>query len=147
MIIHSISLFDASSKIIDIIRILDKDFFPFPWTNKQWLEAHKKSSFHLFYHSELRGFALFQLSPAEELAHLLKILINPSTRGVGLASQIMNASHQNLRVLGFKRAFLEVESENVAAIGLYDKLGYKKIHYKKKFYSNGADAHIMEKLL
>ncbi|OUR94853.1 hypothetical protein A9Q84_17245 [Halobacteriovorax marinus] len=147
MIIHSLSLKDCSMEVVEKIKILDQQYFPFPWTDQQWAEAVNKNSFHLFFNQNLSSFILFSLSPAEALAHLVKILVDPLEQQKGLGSQILGTSHQNLKLLGFERTFLEVESSNQAALKLYDRMGYKKIHFKKKFYSNGADAHIMEKHL
>lgn len=147
MIVHSISLKECSKDIVSQLKVLDCENFPFPWSINQWDQSTDNDSFYVFYLPEMSGFILYQLSPVEELAHLLKILIVSDHRNKGLASQMLAASHQNLKILGFKRVFLEVEDHNSAALRLYDHLGYKKIHFKKKFYSNGADAHIMEKHL
>jgi ribosomal-protein-alanine N-acetyltransferase len=42
-------------------------------------------------------------------------------------------------------AFLEVRKSNTAAIGLYERFNFKRIHIRKKYYSDGEDAIIMQR--
>lgn len=44
----------------------------------------------------------------------------------------------------FTKIFLEVSEENIGAINLYNKLGFKVISVRKGYY-NGIDAYVMEK--
>ncbi len=44
----------------------------------------------------------------------------------------------------YTKIFLEVSEENIGAINLYNKLGFKVISVRKGYY-NGIDAYVMEK--
>lgn len=44
----------------------------------------------------------------------------------------------------YTKIFLEVSKENIGAINLYNKLGFKVISERKGYY-NGIDAYVMEK--
>lgn len=44
----------------------------------------------------------------------------------------------------YTKIFLEVSKENIGAINLYNKLGFKVISVRKGYY-NGIDAYVMEK--
>ena len=44
----------------------------------------------------------------------------------------------------YTKIFLEVSEENIGAINLYKKLGFKVISERKGYY-NGIDAYVMEK--
>jgi ribosomal protein S18 acetylase RimI-like enzyme len=44
----------------------------------------------------------------------------------------------------YTKIFLEVSEENIGAINLYNKLGFKVISERKGYY-NGIDAYVMEK--
>ena len=49
-----------------------------------------------------------------------------------------------------KRIILEVSKNNIAAINMYKKLGFKKVSTRKKYYRIGAnflDAYLMEKYI
>lgn len=147
MIIKSANLVDLSESDLEIIKDLDRKHFPFPWSDSSWKSSRTIKEYVAFIDPNGVGFALFLLSPLEQLAHLIKIVVVAKSRRNGLASSILNASHSQFRMMGMVRCILEVDVSNSAAITLYEKHGYNKIHYQKKFYSNGADAHIMEKHL
>ena len=46
----------------------------------------------------------------------------------------------------YERAYLEVRENNKAAINLYKSFGFKTTFRRKKYYPNGEDALVMEKL-
>ncbi len=147
MIIKSHVLGEVSVEDLRNLQELDESYFPFPWSRQLWERAKLNKDYFIFFDPQYHGFAIFLLSPLDKLAHLTKIVVNPIFRKKGHGTAILNASHSHFRVLGIERCILEVEVGNRSAIALYERLNYKKIHLKKNFYSNGADAHIMEKHL
>jgi ribosomal-protein-alanine N-acetyltransferase len=42
---------------------------------------------------------------------------------------------------------LEVKTDNAAAIGLYESLGYSKLNIRKDYFGSGLDALVMRKEL
>jgi GNAT superfamily N-acetyltransferase len=48
-------------------------------------------------------------------------------RGEGIGGQLMRAAEENARARGVKRLWLEVLVQNEPAIGLYEKLGYRRV--------------------
>ena len=134
----------CSSKFKKIVA-LDRNYFPFPWTERKWDGLTDFNYFHLFYDDEVGCFALFQLFSEDRYAHLLKIIVGPELRRGGVASHLLGYCCDRLLAMGLGRCVLEVEEGNEAANALYIKDGFKLIHKQKSFYSNGATAHIMEK--
>ncbi len=61
--------------------------------------------------------------------------------GTKLLSYIINYFFKN----GAKSFILEVRNNNLRAIHIYEKFGFKKIHVRKNYYANGDDALILEK--
>lgn len=129
-------------KIVDWIQEVDKDFFPWPWSSKSWSEINFEN--HSLYLIEKNnkhlGFALFQSLNGDDSCHLLKILILPVFRGLGYGSQLLKECLQKENSLGKKSCYLEVERGNSGAIGLYERLGFKKVREVEGFYKNGNDA-------
>lgn len=84
------------------------------------------------------GYVVFWTLPDE--IHLLNIAVDLDWRGLGLGKKLMsvviNEAHRKI----LKQIFLEVRSGNQAARGLYQKLGFKELPIKKKYYSDGEDA-------
>jgi len=90
---------------------------------------------------EQKAFAIWQMAGDE--CELLSIAVAGAERGKGLAKMLMEHCHKELAELGAKNFFLEVKENNIAAISLYKKLGYKKISERKGYYADGENAVIM----
>lgn len=152
MIIRCLKSTDESINI-DIknkIKAMDNEMFPFPWNDKQWDEVYGDLNSVLCLAQEnetLYGFALFQVSVYENLAHLYKIVVSPERRKNKVAFKILNISENFLKPQNIERCFLEVAVNNTSAIQLYKSSGYEVLNTIKGFYSNGDDAYAMQKSL
>lgn len=128
---------------------LDQHHFPIPWTKQAWqsyFDSHSNYLITAYFESnsaQILGFALWQTSVADSFSHLLKIVVGSHSRQKGAGEKIMKASLADLHSKQIKNYFLEVEENNSAAVALYKKMGFKTIHKKEKFYSNGEAALIM----
>ena len=125
---------------------LDQDLMAYPWSVQQWLETSLPtySIFHTSAAGELQGFALYQLSEVEKLAHLLKIAVLSDLRGSEVTRSFWETQVVTLRARGFERVYLEVAKNNGPAIGFYRKHGFKLLHEIKGFYKDGQNAITME---
>jgi len=94
---------------------------------------------------ERSAFAIWQVAGDE--CELLSIAVRASLRGKGYAKALMEHCHKELAKQGLKKFFLEVRENNVAAISLYEKLGYEKIAERKKYYSDKEGAVVMRLLV
>jgi len=130
---------------LTLLQNWDACFFPSPWSLTQWLDLSHEKDYFLVTCSF--GFALFRLSPLENLAHLLKILILPEKRTQGLGHQLFQFSLDELKRLNFERVYLEVEEDNICAQKLYERFGFKKLHLIKDFYGHERHAFSMELIL
>nr|BDT28646.1 GNAT family N-acetyltransferase [Bacteriovorax sp. HI3] len=140
------SIIDKASALtpeaLSFLKDYDQRFFPTPWDEKSWEQVFDSASERFILLAD-DGFVLFDINGADSFAHLLKILVNPDKRGAGLGKALLSEAIEILKSRGMKTFFLEVEENNDSAIGLYQTAGFKIIHKKKHFYSNGATAFIM----
>lgn len=70
------------------------------------------------------------------------VFINEEYRRQGYASKLLNyiiENNSNYKIM------LEVNEENIPAIKLYEKLGFKKISERKNYYDGTKTAYIMER--
>ncbi|MBU3606769.1 ribosomal protein S18-alanine N-acetyltransferase [Polynucleobacter sp. MWH-Creno-3A4] len=74
------------------------------------------------------------LFPAVDELHLLNITVSPKLRQFGLGSRIMAAIEGVAAQQNFPRIILEVRPSNIAAVSLYQKLGYEQIGLRKGYY-------------
>lgn len=125
---------------------LDQRGFPRPWTKEDWdqLNWDQHLLLGLWQGEMLGGFALFGQLPGDDTAHLLKIYLVDTLRGIGVASTFWISCLEHLKRLGTKFIYLEVESQNLPAIAFYRKQGFLQLRKIKAYYSDGADALTMQ---
>lgn len=80
-------------------------------------------------------------------ADVLTVAVLPDFLRQGIASAFISKLESWSAEKEAVAMMLEVGIKNLAAIGLYEKLGYKKISIRKNYYGTGLDAHVMRKEL
>lgn len=89
------------------------------------------------------GFVLIEETPFD--FDILEIVVDEKLRGRGIGSNLMQNVMQYARASHKEKATIEVAFDNVAAISLYEKFGFSKIHERKNYYKNGKTALILQK--
>ena len=125
---------------IDQLLEVENSELKYKWSKQAWLDFVSKNQFVCSVHEN--GFALCAISSADKLIHLLKIAVRVQYQGSGLAGQLFDCI--NAKYLDF-RWYLEVESSNTKAIKFYENKGFQRLYEKRSYYSDGADALIMER--
>ena len=74
------------------------------------------------------------LFPAVDELHLINITVSPKLRKLGLASRMMAAIEGVAAQQNMPRIILEVRPSNIAAVTMYQKLGYEQIGIRKNYY-------------
>jgi len=126
---------------------LDKELFPYsPWSASQYKEEFSSPTRHFVVALDdaqsIVGYAgVFAPGGAE--ADVLTVGVIPSHRGKGIARQLMALITDWARLQGSTAMMLEVKVDNLEAIGLYEKLGYKKLNLRKDYFGAGLDALVM----
>lgn len=82
----------------------------------------------------------------DDVADLQRIAILPGARRRGLGRELLEELLVKAAELGATRMILEVSATNTAAIALYESFGFSVIHQRRDYYSDGADALVMEKV-
>jgi ribosomal-protein-alanine N-acetyltransferase len=75
--------------------------------------------------------------------HIISIAVLKEYRRMGIAKELMRKAADALRIRNVKEVYLEVRESNIAAINLYQKLGYQNYKISKQYYSDGEAAIIM----
>lgn len=63
-----------------------------------------------------------------------------AARRAGVGEALMRAAHDDARVLGIERVWLEVIVENTGAVALYEKLGYEVVQDVEVWTLSGAES-------
>ena len=78
-----------------------------------------------------------------EQSDLTYICVASGFRRLNIATKLLSKLVDYLKDNGVQKLFLEVNENNIAAINLYSKFGFKQISKRKNYY-NGSDAIVME---
>jgi ribosomal-protein-alanine N-acetyltransferase len=83
---------------------------------------------------------------AVDEAHITNMAVRPEYRRQGLARTLAQSVLKQARELGCVRATLEVRPSNLAALSLYESLGFTGVALRPRYYvDNEEDALIMWK--
>ena len=74
---------------------------------------------------------------------VIDIAVDLKFRRRGIASQLMEDVIGFCKDSGISVIHLEVRESNIAAISLYEKVGFKRVGFREKYYSNGENAVLM----
>lgn len=80
-------------------------------------------------------------------AHLISVAVNSNFRRKGVATALLRRAIESLKASGVDEFWLEVKKNNLEAIGLYLKFGFKNTGVLKAYYSDGSDAVRMHLVL
>jgi ribosomal-protein-alanine acetyltransferase len=80
------------------------------------------------------------------IGHILTIDILPAYRRKGIAVKLLQEIERIFKEKGVKVCHLEVREDNVAALSLYQKSGYKKIGRLENYYENAHGIYLRKTL-
>jgi ribosomal-protein-alanine N-acetyltransferase len=93
---------------------------------------------------EMIGFIAADIKRYEDLAWISTLGVLPEHRRQGLGSQLLSACEQQLTV---SRVRLSVRATNMPAQHMYTQFGYRQKGVWQRYYSDGEDALVLEKML
>lgn len=82
------------------------------------------------------GFVLARAAAGE--AEILTIGVDTRFERAGLGWRLMQAALREARMRGAQEIFLEVDEGNLAALRLYEKLGFAKVGERKAYYEQAG---------
>jgi ribosomal protein S18 acetylase RimI-like enzyme len=98
-------------------------------------------------HRRFLGTAVVFFRKGSGVARLYSLASRPDARGKGVGSALLEASEEATRLRGGRVLRLEVRADNVAAMRLYERLGYRRFGRIAGYYQDGADAWRYQKTL
>ena len=75
--------------------------------------------------------------------NLLKIAVLPQFRKLGIGFKLMQQASDYRKEQHLDKYFLEVRENNEKAIKLYKKFGFKTLHVRERYYSDGENCLVM----
>lgn len=99
----------------------------------------------------LRGLGAFGLLAPDGLIlcrvvagemEVLTVGVAPAARRRGLGRRLMDAALDAGRLAGAEEAFLEVATDNPAAVALYERLGFARASVRPAYYDRGPQGMV-----
>lgn len=143
---------DAMALDLPVFVSLDKELFPYsPWSAAQYKEEFAgipRTRYFVVALDQDRaivGYAGVCVPSAGVEADILTLGVVAEHRGKGIARALMQLITEWARSRKASAMMLEVKTDNLEAIGLYEDLGYSTISTRKDYFGSGLDALVMRK--
>jgi [ribosomal protein S18]-alanine N-acetyltransferase len=134
-------------KDLEAVWAIEQASFSHPWTRAMFQEELAKIPATLFIlkggsENEVLGYSCFWTLSGE--LQLVNIAVRPDLRGRGLGRTLLNHLFREAQIRTAEKIYLEVRPSNQAAIRLYERLGFKVLYRRPRYYTpEGEDALVM----
>ena len=130
---------------LDAMVDIENVSFPSPWPKRIFeREIQAKNSYKRVVRFQGSVVAYIVTWTIYDEVHILNVAVHPDFRKIGLGEMLMRDCLSFSSEHGLKLAILEVRVSNNSAIKLYEKIGFKTLRIRKKYYSDtGEDAYVM----
>ena len=119
-----------------------------PWSAAEFTKLTAKPDVITIF-DENRGLLLAQTVAPE--TEILTLAVAPEQRRKGIAGGLVEKLFRHEKALRLERCFLEVATDNAAAVALYAKLGFTEVGRRSGYYARrggkAVDALIMARAL
>jgi ribosomal-protein-alanine N-acetyltransferase len=147
-----ITIEDASIRHLDKLYEIEMECFEREAFTKQQI-AHLLTDYNSVslvakVNGEIIGFiiGIIYLERNSPTGHILTIDISPIYRRKGIAQKLLQEIEKIFKEKGVKACRLEVREDNIAALRLYQKFGYKKVAKLKNYYGNAHGIYLKKDL-
>ena len=118
------------------------------WNENQWeteLEKDYVTAMGIYFDNSILGVCVFHKIYDE--AEIRYLSVHPSYKRKGLGKKLIYKIFRECKNENIKRIFLEVSLKNKQALNFYDYFGFETISIRKRYYKDGTDALLKEKIL
>ncbi|MBM4275299.1 MAG: GNAT family N-acetyltransferase [Deltaproteobacteria bacterium] len=114
----------ASEKDLPRIMEIERQSFIHQWDRHNFKEA-LRDCFFVFEDEKVEGFLVSCCCEVANKAIILKIAVDPESRGKGVASQLLTAALDYFKGLKIDSIEIDVDVIKAGVIRLYEKFGFK----------------------
>ena len=113
---------------------IEKRAYRYPWSLSVFADC-LSAGYHarvLAVASRIYGYGVLSVGAGE--GHVLNVAVEPAAQGLGFGRTLVQALVDLARRQRVDTLFLEVRPSNVAAVALYDQLGFQEVGRRKGYY-------------
>jgi ribosomal-protein-alanine N-acetyltransferase len=133
---------------LDAVCSIEHSVFPNPWPRvffENDLESNNTVAFVAMDEEQVIAYAVGACIDVE--LHITNIAVAAGHQRRGIGYGLLRQMESVAVERGCTFAYLEVRTNNVAAISMYKKYGYDIVYTRKRYYIDGEDAYVMHKEL
>lgn len=120
--------------IEQVIKI-EQESFSMPWLEKDFIDAiANKNNLYVVACRENEVVAYCGIWGVSPEGQICNVAVKPECRKAGIAFSMLDCAIKEAQLMGISEFTLEVREKNLAAISLYEKLGFRKEGVRKDFY-------------
>jgi len=133
------------------VLVIEADLFPIDaWTKELFLGELAEVSISrdvsvALLDSQIVGYASFRYVGKQ--GDVNTVAVSKDQQGNGFGTALMDWLESQATLRNVREIFLEVRSDNEAAMKMYASRGYERIDVRRNYYGNTIDANIMRKRL
>jgi ribosomal-protein-alanine N-acetyltransferase len=116
------------------VAAIEQGSYAFPWSENIFRDCLRVgyTCRALDLAGQIIGYGVMSLGAGE--AHILNVCVRDEFRTVGFGRRLLEHLIERATAAGVSEAFLEVRPSNIAAIRLYQKLGFEQIGIRRGYY-------------
>ena len=126
------------------IEMLEEEIFPDPWSYRDVVDLISTEGamcFSAVDEGRVVAYVIGRIIPPE--GEIYRVAVSPEYRRRGIAYRLLDYAMKTSRGAGLECAFLEVRSQNTAAISLYTADGFSEIGRRRDYYREPKDDAIV----
>ncbi len=119
----------------DDIVALEHEYIECPWSEKDLTNA-LINPLYTFYKAEIgqETAGYIGVNWCLDEGNVCNVAVKKGYRRMGIGKELVFAVVEEARKRSVKRLYLEVNAFNVAAIALYEKLGFRTVYSRPRYY-------------
>ena len=131
-----VTIRDMSHDDLSMVSDIERRSYEFPWSHGVFRDCLLAGyqNIVLVRDDVVAGYGVLSVAAGE--AHLLNLCVHPERQGCGLGRDLLARVMNRARELGARHMYLEVRPSNVAALALYQKVGFYQIGQRRKYYKS-----------
>lgn len=151
-VLMTVTVQDASAKDLEKLYEIEKKCFEEEAFSKkqisQLLTDYNSVGLVALEEGEIVGFivGIIYLDRRASSGHVVTIDISPLHRRKGVGTMLLKELESIFAQKGVRVSLLEVREDNVVALGLYHKLGYKEVGRLENYYRNAHGVYLKKVL-
>ena len=89
------------------------------------------------------GFSILKKMSLARKGHVVSFAVLEEYRGKGIGKKLVEQSIEGMKIKKCNESYLEVRTDNIPAIKLYENLGFNKIATLNTYYKDSRNAFLM----